>query len=71
MKISVHIFHSPIENESRLMKEVSSLLKLNIVDKVLIYGVGKPNLKRISKVNNVRRCNVNSSYNASTRKTYI
>lgn len=51
MKISAHIFHSPIENESRLMKEASSLLKLKIVDKVLIFGLGKPNLDRFSKVN--------------------
>lgn len=50
MKISAHIFHSPIENESRLMKETSSLLKLKIVDKVLIFGAGKPNLERFSIV---------------------
>jgi hypothetical protein len=51
MKISAHIFHSPIDNESRLMKEASSLLKLKIVDKVLIFGLGKPNLDRFSIVN--------------------
>jgi len=51
MKISAHVFHSPIENESRLMKETSSLLKLKIVDKVLIFGTGKPHLKRVSQIN--------------------
>ena len=51
MKISVHVFWDSIENASRLMKETSSMLKLGLVDKIHIYGIGKSHLDRVSVVN--------------------
>ncbi len=36
---NLHLFLSPIENESRLMKEMASLIKLNIVDNIIVLGI--------------------------------
>ncbi len=45
MKTSVHVFFSPILNESRLSKTCSSILQLKLVDKVIVIGIWDKGLK--------------------------
>lgn len=45
--LNIHLFLSPIKNESRLEKEVSSLLSRNIVDKILVFGYWEEGLEEV------------------------
>lgn len=47
--LNIHLFLSPIKNESRLEKEVNSLLSRKIVDKILVFGYWKEGLEEIER----------------------
>lgn len=51
---SLHVFFSPIQNESRLDKITKSLINLAIVDRVTIIGFWLPHLKKKEKVDENR-----------------
>jgi glycosyltransferase involved in cell wall biosynthesis len=45
-KLNIHIYPSTLSNESRIEKEVMSLIKLKIVDQIIVLGYNDGNLER-------------------------
>ena len=54
-RTNIHIFFSSIENESRLMKETASLIKLGLVDHILILGKNEGHLPKYQTIDENRQ----------------
>jgi glycosyltransferase involved in cell wall biosynthesis len=46
----VHLFHSPLTNESRLDKETKTLIERGIASELIVFGYAKPNQPRRESV---------------------
>ncbi|HIC77908.1 MAG TPA: glycosyl transferase family 1, partial [Sulfurovum sp.] len=44
--VNIHIYPSSMKNESRILKEVQSIKKLNIFDEIILLGVYDKNLPK-------------------------
>jgi hypothetical protein len=54
-RTSIHIFYSPILNESRFMKISKSLIDLGIFDEVIVYGKGESGLAQEERIDHGRK----------------
>jgi len=69
--VNIHIYPSSMKNESRILKEVQSIKRLNIFDEIILLGVYDENLPSSWSINEIIKVKLIKTYGDGKMVKYL